>query len=241
MLPKKLFPFVGFWLILISVSCQKPPSESVSDGRITPSEVSLEATENFPTSTDSATITPTATQTKPPEPTEIPIVTLIPTAIPVDPAIYQSWWTYQNDTYGFSLLLPEDWSVVETTSGDSLLNGHLINLQPNKGENLDIRLTFRRQGEDIMLWPTGVGAGEFIQNGTLDLAGEPARRMLFICPTGQVQSIWYQGQDFPNIQRGDLEFGAIFSLSGVYCEDGYSLDGKTQLSGEMIIASLRVP
>lgn len=102
-------------------------------------------------------------------------------------------------------------------------------------------MTFGRVGENVRLWPTGVGAGEFVPQGTLDIAGETARRKLFVCPNGQIDSIWYQGESGPNVQCGDLEFGFIFSYTGVYCQEGYSLNGKTQRVGEMIIASLQVP
>jgi len=133
-------------------------------------------------------------------------------------------------------MLPEDWKVEEITTSDPLLNGHLLNLYT---EGLNIRMTFRHAGEDVLLWPTGVGAGEFIEQGTLDVADQSAKRVYFICPTGEINAIWYQGSEgSPNIQRGDLEFGFIFSLTNFYCEQGHSLDNKTQHVGEMIIASL---
>ena len=167
--------------------------------------------------------------------------TAFPTLIPIDSAIYPSWWTYTHPVYGFSLLLPEDWAVEDVTTGDPLMNGHLLNLYPRDDGAVNIRMTFRYPGEDVLLWPTGVGAGELIEQGTLQVAGEEARRVYFVCPTGQVQSIWYHGMDTANLLRGDVEFGFIFSLQQVYCEEGYSLDGKTQHIGEMIIASLSVP
>ena len=103
-------------------------------------------------------------------------------------------------------------------------------------------MTFRRVGEEALLWPTGVGQGEFIQQGTLDIAGQPARRMLLVCPTGEVTSIWYHNaeEDQPNIARGDMEFGFIYS-AGSHCEPGQSLGGKVQRWGEMIVVSLKVP
>lgn len=167
----------------------------------------------------------------------------LPTALPIDPADTQGWWTYTSATYGFSLRLPPDWIVDETTTGDPLMNGHLLNLRPQDAvNNLNIRMTFRRIGEETLLWPTGVGAGEFVPQGTLDVAGQPARRLLFVCPTGQINSIWYhQSENEANIRRGDLEFGFIFGYTGVYCQEGYSLAGKVQHVGEMIIASLTVP
>jgi len=168
--------------------------------------------------------------------------TEIPTPMPIDPADYQGWWTYNHVVYGFSIMLPEDWIVEEITTFDPLMNGHALSLHPKYTvEKENIRMTFRRVGEEAMLWPTGVGQGEFIPQGTLDVAGQPAPRVLLVCPTGEVTAIWYhQGEDQPNIARGDLEFGFIFSATG-HCEAGYSLSGKVQRVGEMIIASLKVP
>ena len=164
--------------------------------------------------------------------------TEIPTAMPINPNDYQGWWTYTHPEYGFSLMLPDDWKVEEITTSDPLMNGHALNLYT---EGLNIRMTFRRVGEDIPLWPTGVGAGEFVEQGILDVAGQPARRIYFVCPNGEINAIWYHGTgDTPNIQRGDLEFGFIFSLTDFYCEAGHSLDSKSQHIGEMIIASLKV-
>lgn len=173
----------------------------------------------------------------PSEPTEIP------TPMPIDPADYQGWWTYTHPIYNFSIMLPEDWNVEEVTTGDSLMNGHILTLRPRyDAEAENIRMTFRRVGEEVLLWPTGVGQGEFSSQGTLEVDGQPAQRLLLVCPTGEVTSIWYhQDEGAPNITRGDLEFGFIFSASPSHCEVGYSLEGKIQRVGEMIIASLNVP
>ena len=166
----------------------------------------------------------------------------IPTPLPIDPADYQGWWTYTQAVYGFSLLLPEDWIVEEVTSFDPLMNGHALNLHPKyDAANENIRMTFRRVGEEVPLWPTGVGQGEFIAQGTLDVAGLPAQRVYLVCPTGEVTAIWYHhGEGEPNITRGDMEFGFIYS-AGSHCQPGYSLSGKIQRVGEMIIASLNLP
>lgn len=168
--------------------------------------------------------------------------TVIPTALPIDQAAYQDWITYTHPVYNFSLRLPDGWAVEEASTGDPLLIGHALNLYnviDPQAEN--IRATFRRVGEEIPLWPTGVGHGEFIPQGTLDIAGQPAQRVLLVCPTGEVTAIWYhQAEGQPNILRGDLEFGFIFSTLG-HCEPGYNLGGETQLVGEMIIASLKLP
>jgi putative hemolysin len=168
--------------------------------------------------------------------------TEIPTARPIDPADYQGWWTYTQAVYGYSIMLPEDWIVEEITTGDPLMNGHMLSLHPSDTSvKQSIRMTFRRTGEETRLWPTGVGQGEFISQGTLEVAGQPAQRVLLVCPTGEVTAIWYhQAEGQPNIARGGLEFSFIFS-AGSHCEAGLSLSGKVQYVGEMIIASLKVP
>jgi putative hemolysin len=176
-----------------------------------------------------------------------PSPTAIPTVIPIHAEDYQGFWTYTHPVYGFSIMLPEDWVVDETTASDPLMNGHMLRLHPRlQGEGAEgvlIRMTFRRAGDETPLWPTGVGAGQFVEQGTLDVAGEPARRVYFVCPAGQVNEIWYHGlaDTNPNLQRGDTEFGFISTLTGFYCQEGHSLRGKLQHLGEMIIASLKVP
>jgi putative hemolysin len=172
--------------------------------------------------------------------------TAIPTPLPIIASDYQGFWTYTHPEYSFSIMLPEDWIVEEITTSDPLMNGHTLNLYPRlQGQGVEgllVRMTFRRVGEDALLWPTGVGAGEFVPQGTLDVAGQPARRIYFVCPTGEVNAIWYKGGgNQPSIQRGDLEFGFVLTLTGFYCEAGHSLGGKVQRVGEMIIASLKVP
>ena len=169
--------------------------------------------------------------------------TAIPTAMPIDPADYQQgWWTYKHPVYGFSVMLPEDWVVEEITTSDPLMSGHSLSLHPNYDDKQSIHMAFRRAGEDVLLWPTGVGQGDFIQQGTLDIAGQPARRCLLACPNGDITAIWYHGSEEaqPNIARGDMEFGFIYSI-GRHCDPGLSIGGKTQRLGEMIVASLKVP
>jgi hypothetical protein len=168
--------------------------------------------------------------------------TSIPTALPVDPSAYAEWMTYTHPVYGFSLRLPDVWTVDEDTSDDPLLAGHVINLYSLANpEKANIRITFRQIGDETPLWPTGVGDGEFIPQGTLDIAGQPSQRVLLVCPGGEVTEIWYHDNvDQPVLTRGDLEFGIIFSTIG-HCEPGSSLVGETQLTGETIISSLQLP
>jgi putative hemolysin len=158
---------------------------------------------------------------------------------------YQGWWTYQNDTYGFSLMLPEDWVVEETITSDPLMSGHflILHLRAQADEIMNIRLSVRQVGEETLLWPTGVGEGEFVPLGTLEVAGQLARRIGFQCPAGAVSAVWYQGPEETgsNIQITNLEFGFIASLGGETCKGEVNLEGKTARLADMIVASLEVP
>ena len=171
-----------------------------------------------------------------------PEIGALPTALPVDPSAYQDWATYSHPTYGFTLRLPDGWVVEETGSSDPLLEGHELNIHSLvDAQTTNIRLTFRQAGEDTILWPTGVGEGEFIEQGTLDIAGQPVLRLLLVCPSAEVTAIWYhQAPGQPNITLGDIEFAIIFSMPG-HCEPGNNLAGITQQMGETIISSIVVP
>lgn len=155
---------------------------------------------------------------------------------------YQGWWTYRNDNYGFSLLLPEDWVVEETSTSDPLMSGHFLRLHTREqaGELMNIRVSVRRLREETLLWPTGVGEGEFVPLGTLDVDGQRVRRIGFQCPTGAVSAIRYHGPEETggNIQSGDLEFGFIASLGDETCQQSVSMEGKTARLADMIVASL---
>ena len=199
-----------------------------------------------PFTTLPASPSPLPTQTSPPDPTQtntpLPLPTAIPTAIPISESEYQGWWTYTSPDSKFSLKLPTDWVVDETTTGDTLMDGHSLKIRPQDGNShLLIRMTFRDLGEDYYIWPTGVGSGEFLEGGSLVIAGEPAKRRYFVCPTGEVNSIWYMGTDTPNLQRESLEIGFIYTYFEVYCNENYSLGWKEQHIGELIISSLQVP
>lgn len=213
-------------LLLLITSC--------SAGGENPPAADLNPTSTLPPPTQ--TSQPDPTQTNPSE----PLPTAIPTAVPITESEYQGFWTYTNPSYGFSLQLPADWVINEISQ--AAMDGHTLEIQPrDDGSHLLLRMTFREVGETSFIWPTGVGAGEFLEGEMLEIAGEPAKRNYFVCPTGQVNSIWYMGTDTPHLQTGPLEYGFLYTYSEKYCEEGYSLGGKEQHIGELIIASLEVP
>jgi putative hemolysin len=166
----------------------------------------------------------------------------IPTPLPVNLEDAAEWVTYTHPVHGFTFRLPGDWLVAEDNAADSLLSGHLLILRPaDAPEAESIRLTFRVVGEDTLLWPTGVGEGEFIEQGRLEIAGEPVVRRLLVCPSGEVSAVYYQPeQGGPNILRGGLEFAIIYTASPAHCTANASLGGAALQTGETIIASLEV-
>jgi hypothetical protein len=151
--------------------------------------------------------------------------------------------TYVHPEYGFSLMVPGDWVVEDASSGDSILNGHILTIKPGAAASPEyIRMTFREAGDSLLLWPTGVGQGEFVNEGTLSIGDQVVQRILLICPTGEVTSIYYHpSSEQPNIAIGSMEFAFIYNASTNHCDAGYSLGGKLQNVGEMIIASLKFP
>jgi putative hemolysin len=173
---------------------------------------------------------------------EIPLSSASSTVLPDEIDSYLNWAIYTNSEYGFSIRFPDGWKVEEVDKSDPLLGGHALNLHNILDDPAgNIRITFRQIGDETLLWPTGVGDGEFISSGTLDIADQPAIRIFLVCPTGEITQIWYhQSEIQSNIARGNLEFGIIFSTGG-YCESGDRLQGEIQHTGEMIIASLHVP
>jgi len=164
----------------------------------------------------------------------------IPTPLPIDPADYDGWWRYQQENYKFAFFLPGDWIVEEITTKDPEIQGHQLNLHPRESNGGEyIRLTYRMPDESVPLWPTGVGAGQFVPGGTLQVAGLSVGRNYFVCPTGQINAIWYFGaENGTPVQLGEMEFFFLYSYLDVYCQEGYSLEGKGQHIAELIIASL---
>ena len=125
-----------------------------------------------------------------PQDDPLPLRTSEPVVTKYDPSGYSGWFTYTDPDYEFSIQLPPDW-VAEPADSDNILSGHLINFHSAQGDPTNLRMTFRQIDQDTLLWPTGVGQGDFVPQGGLEIAGMSALRVALVCPDGSVTSLWY--------------------------------------------------
>jgi putative hemolysin len=177
--------------------------------------------------TAAAALTPTKTPT--PAPTSLPTVV----------GGYATWLRYTHADYGFSFQYPPDWVVEPDDSPASTLYGHALFVRPaDESARVSLRVVFRRADEDILLWPTGVGEGEFVERGSVAFIGGTLKRVVLVCE-GRDQSVWYESVTGDETQRGGLELSLILAYRGA-CSDGYSLPEQVQAMGNMIVTSFEI-
>ena len=123
---------ISLLMIIMLVSCEPNLPAIDNTNQASETTVPSQTVETLPTSTVWPTKTSLPNQTASPEPTKTPLPTDIPTPIPIDAARYENWWTYTNIALGFSFRLPSDWIVIETTTGDPLMNGQLPDRAPQR-------------------------------------------------------------------------------------------------------------
>jgi hypothetical protein len=180
-----------------------------------------------PAPTAAATLAPT--QTPAPEPTALPTVA----------GGYANWPRYTHAEYGFSFQYPPDWVVEPDANPTSTLYGHALFIRPADGSaRVNLRVVFRRADEDVLLWPTGAGDGEFVERDSVQFIGSTLKRVVLVCE-GRDQSVWYESVTGDGNRRGDLEFSFILAYRGA-CPDGYSLPEQVQAIGNMIVTSFEI-
>lgn len=148
------------------------------------------------------------------------------------------WNEYTQDEYGFTFRYPPDWSLEEVQEADNTMSGHLIKLNTTAGEgkNIEMLIGFKRVGEDQIIWPTGVGEGEFIPRGTVLFVGQEVMRNVLVCQN-QDMNVFYQ-QD-GGIKRDDLEFSLILRYVG-NCLDQYSIPAEIQAIADQVAKSFEL-
>jgi hypothetical protein len=171
-----------------------------------------------------------------------PIATPVsePAALPTVVGGYAGWPGYTHADYGFSFQYPPDWVVEPDANPISTLYGHALFVRPaGESARVSLRVVFRRAGEDILLWPTGTGEGEFVERSSVQFIDGTLKRVVLVCE-GRDQSVWYKSATGDQNQRGGLEFSFILAYRGA-CSDGYRLPEQVQALGDMMVTSFESP
>ncbi len=145
------------------------------------------------------------------------------------------WVEYTNPQYGFALRRPPDWALEEIQGPDNTMAGHQVKLhiRPEANREIEMIISFKQVGEDQLIWPTGVGDGEFFDKGLAWLMAEPVNRNTLVCD-GRDMGVYYQQEG--GVQRGDLEFAIILGYVGS-CADGYVIPVEVQTLADAVLAT----
>lgn len=146
------------------------------------------------------------------------------------------WTEYANPDYGFAFRFPPAWTLEAIQGPDNTMAGHQVKLhiRPEANREIEMIISFKRVGEDQLIWPTGVGDGEFFDKGLAWLMTEPVTRNTLVCD-GRDMSVYYQQEGV--VRRGDLEFAIILSYVGS-CADGYAIPVEIEDLADAVVATL---
>ena len=158
------------------------------------------------------------------------------TALPTLEGGYAGWPTYVQADYGFEFRYPPDWVVVPDDNPVSALYGHALFVGPaDNAAQTHLRIVFRRSGEDLLLWPTGAGDGEFVERDTVAFMGGWLRRVVLVCRAKDI-AVWYRDQQGAEIRHDHVEFSFILATLGT-CAAGEGLSPNLQVIANMIVSS----
>jgi len=145
------------------------------------------------------------------------------------------WTEYANPDFGFAFRFPPDWELEVIQGPDNTMAGHQVKLhiRPEANREIELIISFKRVGEDQLIWPTGVGDGEFFDKGQAWLMAEPVKRNTLVCD-GRDMSVYYQQEG--GVRRGDLEFAIILGYVGS-CADGYALPVASEDLADAVVAT----
>ncbi len=145
------------------------------------------------------------------------------------------WTEYTNPDYGFAFRFPPTWTLEALQGPDNTMAGHQVKLhiRPEANREIELIISFKRVGEDQLIWPTGVGDGEFFDRGPAWLMAQPVTRNTLVCD-GRDMGVYYQQEG--GVQRGDLEFAIILGYVGS-CADGYAIPVEVQTLTDAVLAT----
>lgn len=111
---------------------------------------------------------------------------------------YQGWQRYTHPQYGFSLAIPPQWVLG--------IGQHFLCLAPQAAPTIHLVIGFKRNTETVTIQRTGVGAGDILNQGTVNFLGQPISRDVLIYQEKEKAILYHLATE---IQVDDL----IFTLS----------------------------
>jgi uncharacterized protein len=149
---------------------------------------------------------------------------------------YAGWMEYVDSGYGFKFRYPPEWTAELDLRSDSTTYQHLIWLRaPSKPvDGVQMLIAFERVGENYGIQRTGIGAGDLVEQGSVTLLGEPAKRIALVLAGTDIE-IMYGGTGA--IQRGDLRFAISLSYVGM---ERLGLPYELEQTADLIVASFEL-
>ncbi|MCL4263972.1 MAG: hypothetical protein KJ069_12185 [Anaerolineae bacterium] len=169
------------------------------------------------TAVPTRTAVPTAETTAVPTPTPLPQPSPSATVVPLTQ-------TYQDETYGFAFQYPAHWTVAP--------RDHIVSVV-HQGTGIALRFRFKQVGEELLLTPSGVSAGNLVNQGEISFLGQMVAKNVLVYQ-GKDKAVLYD--NLAELPRGNL----IFSLQLAANDNDYEaidIPDVIQTEAEAIIAS----
>lgn len=157
----------------------------------------------------------------------------VPATEAQDTSMYEGWIEYVESGYGFKFRYPPEWTAELDLRNDSMTYQHLLWLRaPEKPvAGVQMMIVFERVGENIGIQRTGIGAGELVEQGSVEFLGEPAKRIVLILEGKDMEVMYgYTGA----FERGDMRFAISLSYVGV---ERLGLTPELEQTADLIVAS----
>ncbi len=141
------------------------------------------------------------------------------------------WFRYTNNEYGFSLLFPPDWDLVE--------DRNYVCLRVQSEPTIILVVGFKRAAEAISISRSGVGAGELITDGKVGFLGQEISKEILRYQNKDKTILYKLHDDATVIPVDALEF----SLSLDDFRDNYDaaeLSDIIQMTADTIVESFEL-
>ena len=148
---------------------------------------------------------------------------------------YADWQAYKNMAYGFGFRFPPDWHIEEVTNPDDTMTGHRVTLTSPSEPLAALHIAFKSVAEDRQITPTGIGAGEIVDRGSLPFLGQDLERKALV-GEGKDLGVLYGGTG--EVTRGELVFWMGVNYAGNPMTDP-GLSPEIQTLADQVIISLQ--